>query len=371
MNWKNPLELFSNMNFENIARMATIPKKNFLQSIVDNDLEGIVESLKNGVDLGVSSFWQDLYAIEPEIINKETYEFLLEINLPNIRVGNSITKDFPVNLRLLMGRGKPIDIETFNSSNIFQEILKEKIINSLISEKNSFDEDLFFIAKKYVNKEKFDRNIYKLINKFGKSDISQSSEEMHNFIISNNLFNFLLDGIEKKESLEFFLNHPNYSSYFKNCSEDKKSGLMEYALSNGQIHKVKVLHELGISLSKCDKANYSQLFMMTSSDGNATQDYVINNIDDICVGNHVILKTLLHIKNETIDHKKKIQIINRVLEQYPDDKFELIPNLLNKREDTERVLFTKKYYDHRLLKNELNTKLEPSINNESSKKLKL
>jgi hypothetical protein len=373
MDWKNILGLFSDTHPEQIKELKTMNNERFLESIIKNDWVGIEESLSCGLDVGFLSFWQKLHSMPHYEINKDTYEFLLKSKLPNIKVDLPIIQSFPGHLRTIMSSGTTIKEDTFQSAYIITQILKEKIIDNLIAEKTTFDEGLFFLAKEYVDSSKISRNSLKIIHKIGKGDISQYSDKLHDFIIDKNLVSHLLDGINNSKSLEFFREYKNYANYLKYASEDRMSGVMNYAISNAQIEKVRVLHNLGVSISNCEKGSYAQLFMMTSNEGNKAQDFVIKHIDDITVGGHVIFKTLVHSKVETADQKFKLELINQVLERYSDDKIGLIPGLLLKRPDTERVLFVKKYYDHRVLKMELNNELSQVDRdiNSTNKKLKL
>lgn len=373
MDWKNILGLFSDTHPEQIKELKTMNNERFLESIINNDLVGIEESLRCGLDVGFLSFWQKLYSIPHYEVKKDTYELLLRSKLPNIKVDLPIIQSFPGHLRTIMSSGGATKEESFQSAYIITEVLKNKIIDNLTSEKTKFDEGLLFLAQEFVDGEKIYRNSQRIIHKIGKTDISQYSDKLHNFIIQNNLVSHLLDGIDNIKSLEFFREYKNYANYFKYASEDKMSGVMNYALSNAQIEKIRVLHKLGVSISNCEKGSYAQLFMMTTNEGNKTQDFVVRHIDDITFGGHVIFKTLVHSKVETADQKNKLELINQVLERYSDDKIGLIPGLLLKRPDTERVLFVKKYYDHRVLKMELNNELA-QVDRESNstiKKIKL
>jgi len=368
MNFKNILNLFSDINPGKLIEMKSVNNGNFLKSIQDNDLKSVKKSLELGLNANSTSFWKDLYNMGSYDINETIYDFLLNGKFHSVEVDSDVVKNVSTELRVLLGGNKKINEKTFTSSFIIREIFKDKIIKNLISDKTPFNENLFFMAVDNINYSTICKNTNTLVKKIGQSDISIYSDKLHKYITSHNRVGQLLNSIDNIKSLNTFMNSNHYSAYFKHASEDNKVGMMDYALAKGQIEKVKALHKLGLSFSNCSKGSYSELFMMTNPEGHETQNYVVANIEDVTIGKNVILKTLLHFKDRTVDHIKKMELINQILDKYPNDKLELIPEVLAKREDTLRVLFVKRYYDHKMLKHELTGFL---TNQDPVKKLKI
>lgn len=369
------LNIFPMMSSEEFAKKRAINNSHFFIGIQNNDISLIEESLNKGLGLDIEkwSFWEHLINVDESTTKNETYEFLLKQNFADNILTNARIRDVISNLQMEKGIHIAYD-PNIRSSYLIKETIKQKILKNLKSEKIPFDELLFFTANNHVDASKINNYKSDIFNKIGKGDISQLSDKFHKYITDNMLVPHLFHGLSNQKSLDFFLTSPYYEGYFKNYSNETRGGFMDYALSIGQINKVKTLNQLGVSLfnePKSSKSAYSKLFMMNHEEGNAIQNYVLSNIGDVTIGNHVILKTLLHVTSYTPDHEHKIKLINTVLEGYSDNQIDLVPGLLIKRPKTERVLFVEKYYAHRILKMELRNELDPSINNQSNKRLKL
>lgn len=372
MNWKKLLELFSNISAEDRRDIKRIANKEFLKSISDNNIEQIKEALTRGLDVTLTSFWKDLHNLGYKGINHETYRFLLNTSLTKTKIDNKMKNNFSPELRELMTNDKnsKIDLDI-----LIKEVLKEKILKKIVLDADNFNEDIFFLANDYIEKDKINKNIIQVIRNIGKGDISKYSDKLNKYITQNNLVIHLLEGIYEPKFLNYLFNNKIYSQYFRDASDDIRGDVMDYALSNAQIEKVKLLNKLGISLfnnPKKSKSAYSLLFMMNTNDGQDTQDFVVRNIKELSIGNHVILKTLLHVKTQTIDHQHKLNLLNNLLERYSDKQMNSIPSILDKREKTKRVLFVEQYYNTRLFKIELSNELEATaVNHISVKKLKV
>lgn len=379
MDMKKILEMFSDFTNAELKELKTeITKlefardRNFLKNISEGNLDGVKESLRLGINWESSNLWKDLYRLPIDNTNLETLDYVIKGDIPNVKLGSYLMNDFSGDIREITGLSlsKKYDKETIDSSHVFKELMKSRVEKKLIYSSEKFDEKLFLKAKDYLGEEKFKEILPKAISSFAKYDISKDFQYMHQYIIENDLIIDLAIGISAPASYDFFFNKKEYADYLNNCSEDVKNEVMSSAIENAQGKKIKALHEFGLSLSVPEKQPYSNLFMKTDEKSHEAQDYVISNIENVCIGNHVILKTMLHKSFDQKDDAVKINFIQKVLETYSDEDMKSMPVILNKREPTPRVLFTQKYYEYRKLNLEMHEELDNGSNQEV-KKLKI
>jgi hypothetical protein len=380
MDIKKVLEMFADYSLQDLRLLKQeINKLEFARNreLLSHISTGNLQEVKRFFDLGVNwddaNFWKDIYRVSIDNTNMETLDYLINGNIPNIKLGNFFVSGFNGDMQDLAGYKRDAQGETYDSSFIFKQFMKSRVSKSLQYASDKFNEDLFLNAEGFLGEKEFSELLPKAIRCFSRGNVSKGYDRMHQYIIDNDLTKILLFGIHDKESYDFFFNKKEYINYLNNASDEVRQEIMTSALEASQLEKIKALHNFGISLSVSSKKAYSDLFMKSDEGAHKAQEYVINHIEDVRIGNHVILKTMLHKGFDSKDDDFKINLIQQVLEQYSDEDMKSMPVILNKRELTPRVMFATKYYDYRKLKSNIDEELKnnPGNDNQDVKKLKI
>ena len=156
-------------------------------------------------------------------------------------------------------------------------------------------------------------------------------------VMKENNFNFMI----KKYS--FLLN--------KISNQVEKEKVMAEALEKGNLNIIKFLNKEGHPYP-ITKAPYAGLFGNTNY--KEAMEYVVNTVEDITVGNQVILKTALHYNRE--------KIIISILERYNNKQYEQIGKAMEKRIGNESLEVVKYF----IFKNNLENNLNNSDNNKKN-----
>lgn len=132
----------------------------------------------------------------------------------------------------------------------------------------------------------------------------------------------------------------------------------------------------GDLLSSDEKAAYKNAFssVFASKESLLIQEYIIDNIPDISVGNHIIVKTILNKLESKTEfdierNEKRMELIHKIMNKYldlDDEKILSFKSVLEKREES----LAKNYLTKFINFHTLNTKLTFN-SNESSKKNKI
>lgn len=135
-----------------------------------------------------------------------------------------------------------------------------------------------------------------------------------------------------KENHDYLINHPKYNSaIITHLKGDAGEFCMLTAMRSGNIPMMKIMRELGFKYPT-KKEPYSVIF--ASPTKKEAIKYIIETIDDIAVGDQVILKTLLHMsqKVQGLD-----ELIPHVLERYNENQLKLLPEAIDKRKPCKGV----------------------------------
>lgn len=174
-----------------------------------------------------------------------------------------------------------------------------------------------------------------------------------NFIIKK--YSFLLDNtsksVDKKNIFHSIINR--YFVLFNKISNPVDTEkMMAEALEKGNLNIIRFLNKKGQPYPNT-KAPYSGLFGNVAH--KEAMEYVVNTIEDITVGNQVILRTALHYNRE--------KIIIPILERYNKSQYDQISKATEKREENEALQMIN-YFN---FKNNLENNLDNSkVNNKKN-----
>jgi hypothetical protein len=334
-------------------------QKKFIQAMKDFDINKLKEVLSVGVSFKNHQIWDEVS--RPSFINppKEFMSFFFEKNdfFELFSKKNKIeNQELEVTSLSAFPRKALSFIKKINDNYVGhpEEFIKFCLLNKLEEQLkyHDFNEDTFWLGKKYLNEKVFSENIDKFIQNFAnKKDVFSGYESIHKYIKENNKVGILFDGIKDKENLDFFKNNEEYGSFLS-----KESILLEHfmkkAIADAHVEKIKILVGMGVPFPE-EKNCYSQVFCKTKEESLDAQKYIIENCEKITFGNQIVLKTLLH----SSENNQKIDLIQLALERYMDNEIEMIPSTL-KREVKSEVEFVVKYMEYRNLKNNIPEKEE-------------
>lgn len=186
----------------------------------------------------------------------------------------------------------------------------------------------------------------------------------------------------KEKLFEQAKNEKNYH-YLQTIFSDKSGyndAFMLKGLSIFNYSMVKQSFQHGIpffknddSLSAEEKANYKNIFskVFGSKDSLTIQQYIIDNIPDISVGNHIIVKTILYKleDNSELDTERnntRMELIQSIMGRYnqlAQEKILAFQSLLEKRTDSLGKEILTKFLNY----NTLNNKLSSSFHTKEKK----
>lgn len=161
-------------------------------------------------------------------------------------------------------------------------------------------------------------------------------------------------------------NLDNYS-YMKNLihvNNIYNDEFMLAGLSSYHFPMVKECFEAGVSFFRNDsnmtsgeKAQYKNVFssVFSSKDSLEIQEFIIDNIPDISIGNHIIVKTIIHQLESSYEtdierNKTRLDFINKIFQRYNETNFETIKSLeqiISKREPSEAKTLLEKLIDYK------------------------
>ena len=198
----------------------------------------------------------------------------------------------------------------------------------------------------YVNRQDSLKNNIKFLESYCSYLAQSDLSKMENLVedITKNFSSsahYLIDRCKSHENMNMLLDNKTYSRFLENSKPNYLETLMSNSISGNNIEVVRSLVGRGIDLPK-DKKTYSALF--STANQRDTMNYIIDNIPDITVGSHVILKTALHYDNE---------IIAKILEKYTLETGISLPLLIKDRLENKGVKLVKNL----ILKNNLETAL--------------
>lgn len=202
-----------------------------------------------------------------------------------------------------------------------------------------------------------------ILNNFCNSSLSGINFQDNSLLIAE-----LLKAGFKDKLFQQAKNNDNYSYLktlvdFDNIYNDN---FMLSGLSSYHFPMVKESFEHGVPFFKSDetltqeqKAQYKNVFssVFASKESLDIQEFIIDNIDNISVGNHIIAKTILHKLEDTYEtdferNDKRIALINKILERYSELENEDILNfqkILQKRKDSYAKNLFEKFINYHLL----------------------
>lgn len=249
---------------------------------------------------------------------------------------------------------------------LFSGLFYRLTTNFQFSAENPFSQYLFlkkFLEKEPIILKKMTDNFCEYsLHKINYQDNSLFIQELLTLGYQDNLF-------QKAKTLE------NYS-YMKNLIPTKSiynDAFMLAGLSSYHFPMVKECFESGVSFFKNDdtmtqqeKAQYKNVFsgVFSSKDSFEIQNFIIDNIPNISIGNHIIVKTIIHQleqKFETDDERNKIrlELIQKVVNRYCELDFDSLLSLkqiINKRESSEAKNFMEKFIHYQEINNKLPSK---------------
>lgn len=334
-------------------------QKKFIQALKDFDINKMNEVLDVGVSFKNSQIWDEVSRSTFLNPTKDFMKFFFDKSgFFNIFSKKNTIENQELEVTSLNSfpRKALSFIKKNNDTYIGQpeEFIKFCLLNKLEEQLkyHDFNEDTFWLGKKYLNEKVFSENVDKFIQNFAnKKDVFNGYESIHKYIKENNKVGILFDGIKDKENLDFFKNNKEYGSFLSKESIFLEH-LMKKAIADAHVEKIKILVGMGVSFPE-EKNCYSQVFCKTKEESLDAQRYIIENCESITFGNQIILKTLLH----SSENNQKIDLIQLTLERYADHEIETIPATL-KREIKSEVEFVIKYMEYRNLKNNIPEKEE-------------
>lgn len=160
----------------------------------------------------------------------------------------------------------------------------------------------------------------------------------------------------------------NYS-YLKNIVPIKNIYNDEFMLSGLSSYHFAMVNEcflVGIpffntdtTLSSEKKAQYKNVFssVFASKDSLDIQNFIIDNIPDISVGNHIIVKTIFHKLEDKFEtdierNQQRVVLLNNVMNRYSQlsqDTLLSLKSIIDKRENSESKTLFEKFINYQLL----------------------
>ena len=333
----------------------------FFQNIKSKDYEKAQKNIDWGLDWKSKKILQQIKeTFENSFQDIKSIEMLWNLKPDNIT--NEIILDFfKINIPLTANNFNEIILKFFKVKNplnpevVVKEIFKKRIergyYKPLSAEVGLWlldKQEIFSLDKKLVMKH--------IMNSLLTSSNLEKCEKLLDTIYSKNqeLITDSLSAAMTQDNFNFMIK--KYSFLFNKISNPLyQEKMMSDALEKGNLNIIRFLNESGQTYPN-SKAPYAKLF--GNINNKEAMDYVVSTIEDITVGNQVILKTALHYNRD--------KIIISILERYNQSQYEQISKATEKRVENEALQMIKYFYFKNKLENNLNNK---SNNNKNSHKI--
>ena len=361
---------FQNLQQQQI-RILEQRSDSFITAIKNSDLNKVKELIDLELNFQDKRLLHKLYDLSLSSINKETINYLLNLELKLKPISTDLIHGF-LECKKELNPHRASEIDPLI---VFKYFIKTGLKRTL--EHYKFTDEVFELARSHIEPQMF----FELAKKHAVGHLATfenmgSYTNAHNYIKNypNELIPILVNNIKSEENLNSFLNNKTYKDFLENSIKNDKDGqLMIGAVGNGSYSKMVTLNKMGVCFP-LSKEPYSKLFAKTDPLISDAQKYVINNIEDITIGNQVILKTLLHAyRFQDANEKTEIRkgLITLVLNRYTKEQLEILPEALKKREPSELVNLVGKYYDYVSLSKEVEASSEINTSGITSKKPKI
>lgn len=245
--------------------------------------------------------------------------------------------------------------QLYNNKNgiSFEQYILKKILENLPSALrfSQFNHETFSWFHKDEESKLSSYYSLEVIKNFLKETIFEEIfTSTHTIIVEkyNNLITPMFEAVTNEKNWQFFLNSPLYSPYMINFFEQHNNPedlakLMSNAFKNGNKFHIERLFNLGKVFPINDNPAYSLLFA-TIKHKDAIE-FVVENIDDIAISNHIILRTIFsHNSNDELR-----ELGSFILDKYNVEQLEDIIKFCEKKIDSgvakeENFNLIKNYY---------------------------
>lgn len=266
---------------------------------------------------------------------------------------------------------------TFTISDVlFANLFYKLKVNFEFSGKEPYPQYIFLKPFLQKNPDIFNKTIENFVN----YSLSKIDYQENSLLIQD----LIKIGYEKS-LFEKAKNEENYN-YMKTLLTIKNiytDDFMLSGLANYHLPMVKESFENGIpffnsdeSLTAEQKANYKNIFsaVFSSKEALLIQEYIIDNIPDISIGNNIIVKTILHKLEDKFEtdierNNKRMELVFNLMSRYNDlntEKINQLKFLLEKRTDSLSKELLTKFINFQTL----NKKLAPTFHlNEKKNKI--
>lgn len=362
--------------------------ENFLTSIENNDIEQAKIFLKDGLVWNKGDTWKKLYnKYKHENTPEDVSNLIYSLKADEIFASSSSSlrdKDYD-SLKKLFSK----TTNTIYKFSIFCDFMLNKEMYSVsISNINTYAmrNTYFYSTKKIsdnLSKNNYEQTYFlknmcnalisnglKANNDITEKIISDNPEKTINFIIrAKNQDNDFVKDLIKKIKIDEITKKDLMIKTLKSETVDKielfrqlgfnfplsiqeNNDCMTHAVTHGEIDKIKYFRQFNIELP-IEKISYSQLF--SSLKNKEAMLYIINEVPDIKVGSHVILKTLLHYNFSNM--------ILSALERYPknNQSTQELTALIEKRERKTGVEHIERFINLCTLNDKLPLKITDKI----------
>jgi len=299
----------------------------FLNSLDKDEAQKSKDLMSQGIVWDSAQLWTKIYRCWKSQHTSEEMSAALYMAKPDAV--------FPSNTELrLVGGLVKLDDKVYNhikETKSFQKFCNSLIIKEMSPQESASLTNMYVLRHIYFNlRPELEKE--SVFNNFCKSFAA------HDIFANKEIFDYIIERSPTK--LLYFMNHSKnlnaemFSNFYSKTSftEAEKKTAFDNVLQEGNNEKIKLCLDLGFTLP-VDKKSYSSLFSTDKKIDSCRT--VLSKLDDITVGNNVILKTVLHHKNNSI--------LGEVLNKYPKSYIPELSQVLEGREETYAVKMVKNF----------------------------